>query len=199
MIQNVLWNSGFKKEFADSKINVFYGNNTLKKTDTIAFSHYYLNKILSEYLEKKINSSDICRNKYNKPYIKNADIYFNLSHSQNAFLISVSKYESGIDIEDNSLDINYLDCMNYAFSDEELKYCNIDTSNNFFEVWTLKEAYLKAIGIGLTDNLKQINCLDNIIYENREMKHISFYSPKNEICSLVYSSNINHLQFIEIA
>ena len=123
MIQNVLWNSGFKKEIADSKINVFYGNNTLKKTDTISFSHYYLNKILSEYLEKKIISSDICRNIYNKPYIKNADIYFNLSHSQNAFLISVSKYESGIDIEDNSLDINYLDCMNYAFSDEELKYC----------------------------------------------------------------------------
>ena len=91
MIQNVLWNSGFKKEIADSKINVFYGNNRLKKTDTISFSHYYLNQILSEYLEKKIISSNICRNIYNKPYIKNADIYFNLSHSQNAFLISVSK------------------------------------------------------------------------------------------------------------
>lgn len=199
MIQNVLWNSSFKKEIADCEINVFYGNNTLKKTDTIALSHYYLNQILSEYLGENIIPSDICRNLYNKPYINNADIYFNLSHSQNAFLISVSRYESGIDIEDNSLDINYLDCMNYAFSDEELKYCNIDTFNNFFEVWTLKEAYLKAIGIGLTDNLKQINCLDNIIYENREMKHISFYSLKNEICSLVYSSNINHLQFIEIA
>lgn len=216
MLKNVKWENHFKPEIAKDSILIYYGNtdlNNLKssinadfkcnfaKKETLSInelSHIYLTKILSELLKREVTENDFVNNQYKKPYLQNDNIFFNISHSQNAFVIAISNFEIGIDIEENYTELNIADCMNYAFSNEEINYCKTDRLESFLIIWTLKEAYLKAIGIGLTDNLKEINCLDSRIYKTQNMKQFSFFSPNQEICSLVYNENANNLYFNKI-
>jgi 4'-phosphopantetheinyl transferase len=146
-------------------------------------------------LKREVTENDFVKNQYKKPYLQNSEIFFNISHSQNAFVIAISNFEIGIDIEENAIELNIEDCMNYAFSEEEINYCKREVLESFFSIWTLKEAFLKALSIGLTDKLKEINTLDVSIYKAFNFKNITFLSPKNEICSMVYSENINQIYF----
>lgn len=114
-----------------------------------------------------INIEDIVieKDENGKPYVKNADIHFNISHAA-AYVVCVQdEMPVGIDIEQirdiqDSL-IRYV-CAEqelhhvYAGRDEE------DKKKRFFEIWTAKEAYFKCIGTGITD-LKGINTLDELI------------------------------------
>jgi len=85
---------------------------------------------------------------YGKPYLKNyAGVQFNLSHSENYVACAVSDSPVGVDIEyihDIDLDI----AKNYFYNNEYeyiLKNPNIKT---FFELWVLKESYMKMTGLG---------------------------------------------------
>lgn len=91
--------------------------------------------------------------KNGKPYLTGKqDIYFNLSHSEEAVICAVSLYEVGCDIEKIS-DINIkvakkFFCRNeyemiVAEETEELK------REMFFRLWTLKESFIKLTGMGI--------------------------------------------------
>lgn len=96
--------------------------------------------------------------KYGKPVLKNHyDIKFNLSHCKWGVACAISDKEVGIDIEY----INYenLECINMVMSKEE-KYKILQSKNPevvFTRFWTIKESYLKNLGIGLIDTLNEIN------------------------------------------
>jgi 4'-phosphopantetheinyl transferase len=92
-------------------------------------------------------------NKYGKPYLKNyTGIEFNISHSGTWITCSIDSLPVGIDIEQIKT-IN-LGIAERFFSKEEVKalmYKCIDNREAFFyELWTLKESYIKAIGKGLS-------------------------------------------------
>lgn len=93
------------------------------------------------------------KNKYGKPYIGNfSDYSFNISHSGDYVVCGWSKDEIGIDIEFVS-EID-LDIAKRFFTKNEYKYlCNKDKSvqnRSFFDLWTLKESYIKYKGKGLS-------------------------------------------------
>lgn len=90
--------------------------------------------------------------KFGKPYFENSDIKFNISHSGMFVIIAVSDYNLGIDIQKMKEDKHRI--AEKSFLASECDYINeIDDEKimlqRFCEVWTLKEAYLKNIGIGL--------------------------------------------------
>lgn len=91
-------------------------------------------------------------NPQGKPYL-NADIRFNISHSGSYVVAAISPGEIGVDIE--KLRKNKMMVAKRFFSEEEIK--NIQHSNTpdeqFTTFWSLKEAYLKYIGTGLTQAL----------------------------------------------
>lgn len=87
--------------------------------------------------------------RYGKPYLKNyQDIYFNLSHSENYVACAVSDSPIGVDIEYiHDIDLNV---ANQYFFDSEYEYI-INKKNKqkaFFELWVLKESYMKMTGLG---------------------------------------------------
>jgi len=117
--------------------------------------------ILSKYLLKNILSqkynldyNNIYYNNFNKPLIN--DIYFNISHSNDYIAIVFSKNKIGIDIEKiRKVDLNII---NYFCTQKEKNYI-LNSKNKYkrlFEIFCLKEAYLKMIGIDLF-NIKKIN------------------------------------------
>ena len=114
-------------------------------------------------------------NESGKPYLKNSNLYFSLSHSNGIVALTISKEEIGLDIEliKDVKDNLARRIMNDA---EYNLYQSLDKQNKkiyFFEVWTSKEAYVKKLGTSLTLTpsniiieedvlLKQINISNNL-------------------------------------
>jgi 4'-phosphopantetheinyl transferase len=90
-----------------------------------------------------------------KPFIDDASLYFNLSHSGEWLIGAVSEYEIGVDIE-KIRDID-LSVARRFFSPAEVASLenmqNPDFRSEFFRIWTLKESYIKCIGKGLAHPL----------------------------------------------
>ena len=104
------------------------------------------------------------KNEHGKLYLADSqDLYFNISHSQNAVVVAFSRHENGVDIEKiRNIDLNI---AKYCFSIEENEYIrnSINQLSSFWEIWTKKEAYLKYVGVGIFNRLKTFNVLNNQI------------------------------------
>lgn len=105
--------------------------------------------------ELKVSSKTIKfnANKYGKPLLKgHYKISFNVSHSGDWIVCAIDHGPVGIDIEKiRSVEFEILEQF---FSGEEYKMLMSKNSENwklfFFDLWTLKESYIKAVGEGLS-------------------------------------------------
>jgi 4'-phosphopantetheinyl transferase len=84
------------------------------------------------------------------------DLRFNLSHTEDLALIAVTRgREVGVDIERVDESIAFEEIAEHYFDPRELWNVRVAPAAEkvvrFFEVWTQKEARLKATGQGLTD------------------------------------------------
>ncbi|MCP3660220.1 MAG: 4'-phosphopantetheinyl transferase superfamily protein [Bacteroidetes bacterium] len=93
-------------------------------------------------------------NKHGKPYLKDNNFYFNISHSGEWVICVIDKRNIvGIDIEEvKKVDLNII---HQVFHPNEVDmFNNFDTSvekkDLFFDIWTIKESYIKANGRGLS-------------------------------------------------
>ena len=123
-----------------------------------------LNKVLEIY---NINS-EIIYNEYGKPYLKNNEIYFNLSNSHDYSVCVVSNSEVGIDIEKITFKSTIIDKI---CTEDEKKL--IKNSDDFTKIWTKKESFVKYLGIGLSYGLKNV---DTLILKNiKTYKYEDYY------------------------
>ena len=88
-----------------------------------------------------------------KPYLADyPDVHFNLSHSDGITACIVENQECGIDCE--KVREYRPNVIKRAFSEKEQALIESAPENErdmlFFTLWTLKEAYIKAIGKGLS-------------------------------------------------
>jgi len=83
--------------------------------------------------------------------------HFNLSHTEDQVAVAVSQQPVGIDVENTTRALPDLDLAQRYFSGDEyerLAACEPDQRGLLFlKLWTLKEAYLKAEGWGLSARL----------------------------------------------
>ncbi|TYQ14629.1 UNVERIFIED_CONTAM: 4'-phosphopantetheinyl transferase [Acetivibrio alkalicellulosi] len=102
----------------------------------------------------KIKNSDILfeAGEYGKPYLKDfPDFHYNISHSGQWVLCAISNMPVGIDVEIvKEMDLRIAERF---FSEAETKDLLMKKENErleyFFDLWTLKESYIKADGRGL--------------------------------------------------
>ena len=112
--------------------------------------------VLSQCTHLPPQSFEFIENRYGKPCLKTGvtdiPIRFNLSHAGGLTACAVAlDHEIGIDVEDSRREIE----MNIAdrfFSRQESAYLDQakDKQGVFFDFWTLKESYIKAVGMGLS-------------------------------------------------
>lgn len=92
-------------------------------------------------------------NTHGKPLLKlPKDIHINVSHTDGYSVCVVSDTNVGVDvekIENIDLDIaqKYFALLEYRYITEAQS--TISQFNRFFEVWTMKECYLKLLGMGM--------------------------------------------------
>jgi len=101
------------------------------------------------------------KNKYGKPYLKEYPmINFNISHSGDFVVCATHDKPIGIDIEEIKK-IEYGNISKNFFALSEFNYIikqKLDIQlSKFYEIWTLKESYIKCCGQGLSIPLKSFS------------------------------------------
>lgn len=104
---------------------------------------------------RKIINIDYNYNKYGKPSFKNNhNLKFNISHSGEWVVVAISKLTIGIDVENKTEDWDLID--ESLFSDYEKKWSQNNQKRKAI-LWTIKEAYVKYLGIGLSKDLNSFS------------------------------------------
>lgn len=136
--------------------------------------------------ELDLKELNLSYNKYGKPYLKDeySNTHFNISHSGEWVVIAIDNVPIGIDIQEvTNIDIKI---AKRFFSSEESEYIfSLDEENRidaFFKLWSLKEAYVKAEGKGLSIPLNSftidISGDTPILGQDKNSKRCEFYTDK---------------------
>jgi 4'-phosphopantetheinyl transferase len=126
---------------------------------TLKLRQYYrrcrsaLRLLLGRYSGQRPASIKFRYREFGKPEVDDPKWHFNLSHSENLALIAISLHPVGIDLEFiNSLEIDpgLVDIVCHSSEKTALELLPVDERCRlFYELLTKKEAYCKALGVGL--------------------------------------------------
>lgn len=112
--------------------------------------------LLCNELKKKNRTLTFGLNEYGKPFLNNYNgIHFNISHSGEWVVCCVDTLPVGIDVEIiKPIDMSIAERFFSKKEFERLKSKNIiERESYFYDLWTLKESYIKAVGKGLSIHL----------------------------------------------
>ena len=120
-----------------------------------------LRKILASYLNLPSKSLQFAYGDRGKPKLLDCTLQFNISHSQELALYGVTcERKIGIDLEYLKTTTDFKKIARRFFAPRETEYIECLSEKKqkqaFFQLWTAKEAYLKATGEGLTGSLDKI-------------------------------------------
>lgn len=149
-----------------------------------------LGRLLTRYAIIKnfcINNNDITivENKYGKPFLFGDNkISFNVSHSKDWVVCAINTSAIGIDVQE--IKDMKLSIADRFFTKQENDYLaslnEKEQLHGFYDIWSLKEAYIKALGLGLSMPLKEfsiIKSLDSI--QVKCVKDNDFYFKQYDI------------------
>lgn len=122
--------------------------------------------ILTEkgFSESGMSDFEILYSSRGKPFVKDGNIHFSLSHSGNFAAAAFSEAEIGIDIESRKDISKKLACR--FFSPEEIHSAR--DSASIIKLWTRKEAISKAFDIPLSEILSQNVIADRGLMNGKE-------------------------------
>lgn len=131
-------------------------------TDQISYlvTHARLRQILGQYLECEPVKLGFVYNSYGKPSLTGdyKIIHFNLSHSSGISIIGFdTKSVIGVDVEKIDPDFDFEPIVRTHFTQDENNFIfeSLERSRlRFYTLWTRKEAFLKAVGTGIGENLE---------------------------------------------
>ncbi len=175
-----------------------------------------IRSVLSMYVKKVAPQQwQFEKNDYGKPSISYPSIdiplMFNLSHTEKLIVLCVSvDNEPGIDVEYLLRSGQTIEIAEHFFSPTEIEHLHRLPPDykreRFFDLWTLKEAYIKACGMGLSIPLDDFSYIFpqpgriSIAFEpqrNDQPEHWQFWqvqpSEIHKVALAIKSSNRNNL------
>jgi 4'-phosphopantetheinyl transferase len=110
-------------------------------------------KVLSDSLKEQnieFNRESVYYGEHGKPYLNESDLFFNISHCNGLAVCAVEPFETGVDAE--NIRKYPSGALKRAFSEreKEIVLSHENPDEMFFRIWTLKESFVKAIGIGVS-------------------------------------------------
>jgi len=117
------------------------------------WSRLLLRFLLAGYLKKDMRDLKFSAKDHGKPFLADSELRFNLSHTAGWIACSFSLREVGIDIEKTEPKRPWALIAKRFFTSEEIDYlfaCPDDSQARiFYQIFTMKEAYVKALGGGM--------------------------------------------------
>jgi len=136
-------------------------------------------RILSIFENKPISKEDLAKETNGRPFFPNRDVDFNISHSCDFIAVSYTDCKNtrtGCDIEKIRTRQNAIAIAKEYFSESENIYLFNDGNFNlkrFYEIWTLKECFIKLRGLSVFD----IGTSPSFIQENNFSFNLSSSLP----------------------
>ncbi len=117
-----------------------------------------LRALLGRYMGRQPNSIEFRYGEWGKPEVLDLSLGFNLSHSYNCALIAVGTKSIGVDIESICMaEKNTIEIADFFCNPSERRSLSrvsgIKRFHQLFQIWVRKEAYFKAVGLGLRGRL----------------------------------------------
>lgn len=152
--------------------------------------------LLARFLNLEPSEINLKKDQNKKLYVEEtgfSGIKFNVSHSGKWILISLDDRDNGVDIEQVNAFFTYQNLLPLTCSQQEQLAISNSTEpvQSFFEMWTRKEALLKATGTGITDELARIPAVNGthqspaaIISSEKDWTVTSFWVDANHIASV---------------
>lgn len=118
-----------------------------------------LRSTLSRYRDVAPRDWTFQQNQYGRPSVCTPDcgqaLSFNVSHTDGLVVCAVSETARiGIDVENLSRQLDFHGLARHSFSEHEVAALELSTDeelvDKFYSLWTLKESYIKARGMGLS-------------------------------------------------
>lgn len=135
-------------------------------------AHLALRDILSGYLLVRPKDIIFDTGPHGKPVLRQGMLDFNLSHSEKVAVVAIAGSDIGpvgVDVESLARRCEELMLAKRFFSDREYQVLRALPSESllegFFATWTLKEAWVKAMGVGLSESLR---CFDVSLSDNQQ-------------------------------
>lgn len=126
-------------------------------------SHGVVRELLARYVGRAPEALEFGAGEWGKPYLLEASgsrstVAFNLSHSGDHVLIALARDRAvGVDVERWNGDGDFDEIAKTCFSGAERAELRTLAPNRrdagFYAGWTRKEAYVKALGVGITAGL----------------------------------------------
>ncbi len=164
-------------------------------------AHFALRKILSEYLELPPELLKFEELSHGKPILTSEQnpfcLEFNLSHSGETALVGLRLEKAiGVDIEYHRTR-EFIDLAEHVFSEKEYQSVAATKSIDvFFHIWAQKEAFIKAIGQGLSYPLKDFSVAANppaglleALHENKSHWHLHSFKPFSDAHAAIATLN----------
>ena len=137
----------------------------------VMLTRFLIRKALSAYRPDVLPQSwQFEAHAHGKPYTSNplsTPLFFNISHSTSVITLAFAPFPLiGLDVEHVHMERNHrlMDIAEHSFSEvevDELKALPMEEQrNHFYRLWTLKEAFIKASGAGLSMGLKSFGFTD---------------------------------------
>ncbi|ATE77677.1 MULTISPECIES: 4'-phosphopantetheinyl transferase family protein [Pseudomonas] len=120
----------------------------------------WLHQVLAAYLAIPVDQVRIARTATGKPWLpEHTWLRFNLTHSGHSAAITLCReYDVGVDLEKVSGKVAVKKAIAQRFfHPDEQRWLALDEANyltRFTQLWSMKEAWLKARGTGLTQPLR---------------------------------------------
>ena len=121
-----------------------------------------LRYVLAELTGTTPEAIEFVYGEHGKPALKPGGLHFNLSHSENRAIIGVTRAAPvGVDIERINADRARPEIAARFFAPQEIQALAILSgdayANGFFQIWSRKEAVLKAVGTGIGGGLSSFS------------------------------------------
>ena len=142
--------------------------------------------LLAHFLKITPDRVQITYAKYGKPKLvgESLPIHFNVSHCNGFSALAFSpSHEVGIDIEQHKSDLNPNELAGSFFTATEVahlrKYAHpSEQLEQFFTIWTRKEAVAKALGLGLQLDLSSFDVLSSPLQVSQKTVQLFELSTK---------------------
>ena len=141
-------------------------------------SHGFLKEKVSEIYNIKKEDLVFSVSESGKPFCKShKEIHFSISHSGDFIAVAINEKKVGIDIELFKKPSEKIIERVCSESEKNLINSSENKEKTFTEIWTKKEAYLKALGTGIDRELKGVDTtILNFITEEHEDFILSVFS-----------------------
>lgn len=182
------------------------------KRDYQIQSKAWLRWLLAGYTGSSVKKINYQFGQLGKPYLgmQPASIQFNATDSGNILLVAFHQsYELGLDIEAVPRNVNYRGIAKRKLTENEISLLlslpEADQSDAFLALWTRKESYGKAMGLGIRYPMNKVNTCDDLAKEYHVIQnngnqdwHLLQIADSGFIACLTSSNAVKRIHFYKL-